>query len=341
MAASLEHVLAQIQRGISSRLETLSDAELLKRFLHSRDESAFAALVARYGAMVLHSCRRILSDTHQAEDAFQATFLILARNAQSLRQPDALPGFLHRIARRVALKARSKAAAHANQTPLPMEVPDSRFDPLTRLTARELLSVLDEEIANLPKAQQSAVVLCCLEGHTQEEAARLLGWTPGSLRGHLERGRQRLHDRLHRRGISLSAALAVVAVSRGETASILLMRSTVKAALHSEVGSSAAALVNSVLKTMVWNKLTGGMTVALTIALAGSITAALVYRGLTVEAPEDRKPAVSAAPREADASKPKARTDALGDPLPDGAIRRLGTLRVRCGWGINNLLPAP
>src|SRR5581483_9894573 len=173
MAASLGYVLAQIQRGISSRLEDLTDAELLKRFLHSREESAFAALVARYGAMVLHTCRRILADTHQAEDAFQATFLILARKAQSLRQPDALPGFLHRIARRVAHKARSKAAAHASQTLLPEELPDSRFDPLARLTARELLSVVDKEIARLPKVQRSAVVLCCLEGHTQEEATRL------------------------------------------------------------------------------------------------------------------------------------------------------------------------
>ncbi len=342
MAASLGYVLAQIQRGISSRLEDLSDAELLKRFLHSREESAFAVLVARYGAMVLHTCRRILADTHQAEDAFQATFLILTRKAQSLRQPDALPGYLHRIARRVAHKARSKAAAHASQTLLPEELPDSRFDPLARLTARELLSVVDEEIARLPKAQRSAVVLCCLEGRTQEEAARLLGRTAGSLRGHLERGRQRLHERLQRRGISLPAALAVVAVSRGETTTVLLMRNTVKAALHSDLGSSAAALANSVLKTMVWGKLAGVATVALTLALVASTTAALVYRGLAVEVPEDKKPAVSAAPREADVSKPKVRTDALGDPLPDGAIRRLGTLRFRHsgngGGSICNLL---
>ena len=111
MAASLSHVLAQIQRWASPRLQEHSDAVLLERFVQHRDEPAFAVLVARHGAMVLHSCRRVLNDEHEAEDAFQATFLILARKAQTLRQAEALPGFLHRVARRVALKARAKANA--------------------------------------------------------------------------------------------------------------------------------------------------------------------------------------------------------------------------------------
>src|SRR5262249_39121591 len=157
-----------------------ADVVLLERFVQRRDEAAFAALVARHGAMVLRSCRRVLGDAQEAEDAFQATFLILARKAPTLRRPDALAGWLHGVARRVALKARTKFAVRLAQTHLPETLSDSRTDPLTRLTARELLTVLDEEVQRLPSAQRSAVVLCCLEGHTQEETARILGWTGGS-----------------------------------------------------------------------------------------------------------------------------------------------------------------
>lgn len=149
MAASLGYVLAQLQRWTSPRLRELPDAVLLERFVGQRDESAFAALVARHGGMVLHSCHRILGDAHAAEDAFQATFLVLAQRAHALRQPAALPGFLHSVARRVSLKARAKAAIRAGNSPLTEETLDFRPDPLMQLTARELLTVLDEEIARL------------------------------------------------------------------------------------------------------------------------------------------------------------------------------------------------
>jgi DNA-directed RNA polymerase specialized sigma24 family protein len=135
MAASVEHVFAEIQRWTSSRLADSSDAVLLERFVQGRDEAAFAALVARHGAMVLRSCRRVLGDAHEAEDAFQATFLILARKAPTLRRPDALPGFLHSVARRAALKARGRSAVRCSQTQLPETLSDPRSDPLTRLTA--------------------------------------------------------------------------------------------------------------------------------------------------------------------------------------------------------------
>ena len=340
MTASLGHVLAQIQRWTSPRLQEFSDAVLLERFVQHRDESAFAALVARHGQMVLRSCRRVLNDEHEAEDAFQATFLILARQARTLRQAGALPGFLHSVARRVALKARAKTAARAGQSFLAEELPDAHSDPLERLTARELLTALDEEVGRLPAPQRSAVVLCCLEGRTQEEAARLLGWTSGSLRGHLERGRNRLQARLRRRGIALSSTLAIVAVSRGEAVSGMLIQSAVQAALSGGCGS-AAALAHSVLQTMFWPKLAGVILVTLTIALAVSTTAALVYRGLIEEFPENKQPPVAAAPKDPGAGNPQVRTDALGDPLPDGALHRLGTLRFRCCWGIGNLLPTP
>jgi RNA polymerase sigma factor (sigma-70 family) len=332
MAAFLGHVLSQIQRRTSPRLVELSDAVLLERFIRYRDESAFAALVARHGGMVLRSCRRVLGDVHKAEDAFQATFLILAQKARTLRQPAALPGFLHSVARRVALKARGKASVRSGEERLAEKLSDSSADPLARLTARELLTVFDEEVARLPTGQRSAVVLCLLEGLTQEEAARLLGWTAGSLRGHLDRGRIRLQARLRHRGITLSAASAIGAVSHGEAASPLLLQNTVKAALHGGLASSSAVLARSVLQTMFVSKLAGVMAVALTIAMAASVAVTLAYRVPVAELPEDKTPPAPVARKNAEA--PKARVDRYGDPLPAHAVARLGTLRFRHDWTI-------
>ncbi len=209
MAASVNQVLAQMQRWTAAaRTADVADSVLLRRYVQERDQAAFAALIARHGSLVLRLCRRILGDAHAAEDAFQATFLILARKAQSLKKPDALPAWLYGVARRVALKARGQAnRRNATATSLDETLPDPHRDPLAQLTARELLDILDVEVGRLPEAQRSAVILCCLEGHTREEAGRILGWTPGAVKGHLQRGRQRLHDRLARRGIALSAVL--------------------------------------------------------------------------------------------------------------------------------------
>ncbi|HTU91005.1 MAG TPA: sigma-70 family RNA polymerase sigma factor, partial [Gemmataceae bacterium] len=350
MAASINQVLAQMQRWTAAaQLAELSDAVLLGRYIHQRDEAAFAALVARHGALVLHVCRQILGNAPEAEDAFQAAFLNLSRKARSLKQPEALPGWLHGVARRVALKARTKslgrAARSEDATPLAEELADSRPDPLMQLTARELLDIVHEEVRHLPAAQQSAVILCCLEGHTREEAARILGCKAGSIKGHLQRGRQRLQKRLERHGISLSAVLALAVVSRSTASSVppLLVQSTIKAALGGGIGSSAAALAQSVLQAMFLPKLAGAIVVTLTLALAASTTVVMVYRGLPVEVPEEKTPVVPVAPKNAGAGKPQVRTDAFGDPLPDGVLRRLGTLRFRHGGGnaICNLLLTP
>jgi RNA polymerase sigma factor (sigma-70 family) len=331
MAHSVNYVLAQMQRWTAAQTADLSDAELLERYVHQGDDNAFAALVARYGAMVLRVCRRILGANPDAEDAFQAAFLILARKASSLRRAEALPGWLHCVARRAALKARAQVKGRfSSDSLLDDTLTDPHPDPLTRLTARELLDVVDEEVQHLPSPQRSAVVLCCLEGQTREEAARQLGWTLAALKSHLQRGRQRLQARLNRRGIALPAALAVVAVSRGEAASALLLRSTATAALGGGVGTSAAALAHSVLKTMLLTKLVAVMSVVMMIGVAASATFAVIYRGSAVEDSQDT-PAVTAALREPVPGKPQPRTDALGDPLPDGAIARLGTVRFRHG----------
>jgi WD40 repeat protein len=199
-----------------------------------------------------------------------------------------------------------------------------------------LLDILDEEVQRLPAGQRSPVVLCCLEGHTQEEAAQMLGRTPGAVKGRLERGRRRLQERLARRGVALSAALAVVAVSRGAAAPALLQKSAVGAALGGGIGSQAAALAQDVLKTTCLGKFAGVVAVVMTVALAASTTVALAYRGSTAESLQGQTPPGSAA-----ASKPEPPRDALGDPLPDGAIARLGTVRFRHGQPITSLSFTP
>lgn len=324
MAASIQYVLSQVQRWTSSQSGEPTDAVLLERFCRRREEAAFAALVERHGAMVLRTCRRVLGDVHEAEDAFQATFLILARKAASLRKPDALPGWLHSIAHRVALKARTKSVNRTYHNPLPEALPAPQGDPLARLSARELLLVLDEEVQRLPAAQRSAVVLCCLEEHTQEEAARLLGWTAGSLRGHLERGRRRLQARLMRRGIALSAALAAVAVMRSEAASEFLRQSAVRAALGGAVGSPAALLAESVLRGMTAAKFTGVAVVVMAIALTAS-AAALIHPAPAVKSAEDNVPVALAAPAD----------NVLGLPPPRDA-RRPGAVVLHGGGRITD-----
>ncbi|HEY7427618.1 MAG TPA: sigma-70 family RNA polymerase sigma factor, partial [Gemmataceae bacterium] len=330
MADPVAHVLCQVQRWISApQGGDASDAVLLERFVHHHDEAAFAALVARHGAMVLQSCRRVLGDAHEAEDAFQASFLVLARKARSLKQPEALPGWLYGVARRVALKARTKSVGpFLSATPLDEALPDPHPDPLTQLTARELLNVLDEEIQRLPAAQRSPFVLCCLEGRTQEEAAGILGATLGSIKGRLERSRRRLHKRLARRGIALPAVLAIIAVSRGEAVSALLRQSTVRAALGGAISNPAAAWAESILKEMAAGKFASVTSLVLMIAL-GASAVALVYRTSVAEPPGNKTPATPAASRKADAGKPERRVDALGDPLPAEVIVRLGTVRFR------------
>src|SRR5262245_29760530 len=194
-----------------------ADAELVERFVRRRDEVAFAALVERHGPMVLRLCRRVLADLHAAEDAFQAVFLILARRAADIRPREAVAGWLHGVVYRVALKARAADSRRKQREELSADLapPDPHPDPLAELTVRELLTALDEEVQRLPDVYRLPVILCCLEGQTQEEAARLLGWTPGSIKGRLERGRAWLLARLARRGLSLPAALAAVGIGQG------------------------------------------------------------------------------------------------------------------------------
>src|SRR5262245_52951028 len=174
------------QRDLSPRLLRLAcaaepDADLVAKFVQTRDESAFAALVERHGPMVLGVCRRALGDLYAADDAFQATFLALARNASRVREPRALAAWLYGTAVRVTGHARRAAQrTEARERKSPRRLPP---DPLAEITGRELVAAVDEELARLPEPFRAPVILCCIDGLSQEEAARRLGWSPGSVKG--------------------------------------------------------------------------------------------------------------------------------------------------------------
>jgi RNA polymerase sigma factor (sigma-70 family) len=189
-----------------------SDRQLLERFTRRQDEAAFAALVQRHGPLVLGVCRRILQHAQDAEDAFQATFLVLVRRADAIAKPDSLANWLYGVAYRTAHKARTSAARR--RTYERQAVPMGVADPLPEALWRELRAVLDEELYHLPDKYREPLVLCYLQGKTNEEAARALGWPVGSMSARLARGREMLRDRLTSRHRDLAPAFVAVVLTR-------------------------------------------------------------------------------------------------------------------------------
>ena len=294
---------------------TEPDTVLLARFVRDRDEKAFTALVGRYGPMVTGACRRVLGDPCDAEDAFQATFLVLARKAHMCPTP--LAGWLYGVARRVALKARSKRPESLSR-----DVRDRGRDPLAELSAREVLTILDDEIQRLPADQRLPVVLCCLEGLTLEEAATRLECSKGALRGRLERGRDRLRAGLCKRGIV--PALALAAVPRIAPASALpsgLITRTTRAAVMfvSRTGPVPAGprlMAEGVIRTMLATKLKLAVAV-----LAAVITIPLLLSAAIGTAPSvDEK---AAGPQKEKGAPPTATDKPKADAKDQDALQGL------------------
>jgi RNA polymerase sigma-70 factor (ECF subfamily) len=265
--------------GLGTLPNTVSDHALLEGFVRLRDERAFAALVARHGPMVLRVCRRVLGNADDAEDALQAVFLVLARKAGSIRERDSLAAWLHGVAHRLALKARATITRRRRLelqpgASSPGTVSD---DPLSNVTARELLTILEMELTRLPAKYRAPLLMCCLEGRTLQEAAQALGWSVGSVKGRLERGRCKLHARLVRRGVSLGVALAAANFAAEPSAAvpIALAKAVVKNGLlfasHKEaVGLSTMAimLAQGALKEMWMSKLKVVTGLLLTVCVA-------------------------------------------------------------------------
>jgi RNA polymerase sigma factor (sigma-70 family) len=242
------------------------DRDLIERFRADRDEAAFRALVERHGPMVFQVCRRSLACHADVEDAFQATFLVLVRRGHAIRRQASVASWLHGVAHRTALKLRTEAARRRRRED---RAAAGRSTAMTDETPwGELRGVLDDELARLPAGCRSALVLCYLEGRTQDEAAAQLGLSKSTLRRRLDRGRELLGRRLARRGIALGAALAARLVSdcAGAAApSRALVMRTAAAARHRAhpaghaapagvVSPRVAALSDGVTKSMLYAK---------------------------------------------------------------------------------------
>ncbi len=293
----------------------LTDAQLLERFIRQRDEAAFEVLVWRHGTLVLNVARRLLRHVPDVEDVFQATFLTLARKASAIRRGTSLSSWLYKVAYRLALRVRQAATRRQRQEQFEIEnaaAPAEHGD-------AELAILLAEEVNRLPERDRAVVVLCYLQGVTTEEAARMLGCPRGTVLSRLSSARQRLRQRLLRRGIAPAVALA--AVSFGETAtavpSVALVTCVVRAALPFAAGragipmesSQAAALAQGALQMMFWNKIKIVTVMACMIALVGTGSRWLARSqsgaetSLSAAAPQGKKELPEAVPDLAERTK--------------------------------------
>jgi RNA polymerase sigma factor (sigma-70 family) len=277
----------------------LSDGQLMDRFVERRDASALEAIVERYGPLVWGVCRRVLRHHHDAEDPFQATFLVLARKAASVMLRDKLGNWLYGVAFQTAMKARATRAKRrvrerpACETAEPEAVPDEHPD--------ELLSRLDREVTRLPEKYRRPIILCELEGKTHRQAAAQLGWPVGTVSGRLSRARALLASRLSRPGTPLTIGVLGALLAHDEARAGVppeLVRSTAQAASLSTAGQAVAAgvvsaraahLTGEVLKTMLLNKLkltTATLLVVVALAAGGT---SLSFRARAAEPADQTK----------------------------------------------------
>ena len=304
----------------SEPADVLNDGQLLTRFLKDRDETSFQALVQRHGPSVLSLCRRMLGDAHLAEDAFQATFLVLARRAGAITRHESLGSWLYGVAYRVALKARQGASRRQIRE----QSYSSMFEPSEEKNDPEMSEVLEQELQRLPEKYRAPLLLCYLEGKTKSEAARQLGWSDGAVHGRLERAREKLRLRLSRRGFVLpTAGLIAILANHAAPAAVpmALLDATTQSALLFVTGRTTAGLISirtltlteGVLNTM-WiakmKMLTG------VVALAAVLGAGVANLVLGTGAAE---PGVPAAKASASAEAPAAKDGKMVDTLDLGA----------------------
>jgi RNA polymerase sigma factor (sigma-70 family) len=347
VTAPLGTLLGHIQRLTAGRgAGSWTDRQLLDDFAARRDEAAFAALVSRHGPMVLRVCRRVLNHEQDAEDAFQATFLVLARSTGSIRKRDTVGAWLHGVAYRTAMKAKRSAARRRNH--------EARLRPVAAQAAPgpswdEVQALLDEEVHRLPPSFRQAFVLCVLEGKGVAEAAAELGCKEGTVKSRVNRARQLLGRRLARRGIKLAVLLAALSVADGAARAALpagLARATVRFGLLVAAGGPAAgaipshvaALAAGVTRAMWTGKLKLATAVLLAVGLVAAAGALARQALATGEQPGGQaSPARGQGPEPAAAERPAA--DETGGVAvrghvldPDGKPVRGAKLLFLPGW---------
>jgi len=334
----------------------LTDGQLLERFATDADEVAelaFSALVERHEAMVWRVCLAIVRDEHHAEDAFQATFLVLVRKARSLWVRDSLGPWLHQVACRTAsclrttVKRRRKLEQRcAKQDPPRCVEAGIRRDP-------ELDAALQEELNRLPEKYRAPVVLCDLEGHTHQEAARFLGWPIGTVKSRQSQGRRLLRDRLVHRGLGLAAAGAVLESWTEAAVAALprnVPRTTVNAAMQQSarlltgfgVSAHVLSLTKGVLRAMVWIRLRFLAVATLAVGLASG-GASVYVLGVQEPAPKDGQPVPNRpTATTAQTPPPPTPTKATGEPataMSQAKLRaqQLATRRAKASFEIAKL----
>jgi RNA polymerase sigma factor (sigma-70 family) len=318
------------------------DRALLDRFTATGDETAFAVLVDRHGPLVLGVCRRVLRDTHLADDAFQATFLILARKSRRARP--SLSSWLFGVARRVSLAARRRELRHAVRTKTASPPPDPKTPDWD-----DLLRTLDEELDRLPDRLRAPVLECYFREKTQDEAAKALGWSLSTLRRRLDRAKDLLRLRLTRRGATLTAGLLAGTLAATPALAVVppvLATAAVGSCMAAHGGGAVAAPVVSLAQgvigmTSITKWVTAGLAAALALGMAAAVIAVLLLwapvptpqgapNGLQKEQflPPDDSPA----PADPDRPAP--------DPSPDPAAdRNWATIRGRIHWPESRLVP--
>jgi RNA polymerase sigma factor (sigma-70 family) len=333
-------------------LGNLQESQLLQRFVEQGDEAAFEVLFWRHAPMVLRLCRKLLRQPHDAEDAFQAVFLILVRKAGTVTRGEALASWLYKVAWRVALEARSRAARSPVRAGQFVESSghSSCDEPATEASRRELDQALDEEIYRLPERYRLPIVLCHLEGKTQEEVAQELGWAKGTVSTRVIRARALLRQRLTRRGVTLSTTAlgahlaqeapgATIAIRLADNALRTVAAFGAQPAAAAAPATAAVVLANSVLKGYLAAKLKFALAIVL---LTGIVATGTVASALHMLAATTEHGAAAAGGSAPEPETPDPRSDRFGDPLPPGAIARLGTARLRhrgSGLGVLNFSP--
>jgi RNA polymerase sigma factor (sigma-70 family) len=247
----------------------LGDGALIGRFVSERNESAFEELVARHGPMVLGVCRRLLRSVHDADDAFQATFLVLAQNAARVRDPDRLGPWLYGVATRVATKVRARAGRHRHE---PLSEAYARDEPTAEWS--DVLPILDAELGRLPVKHRDVLVLCLLQGATAEEASRQLGCPVGTVKSRLARGRDALRARLTGRGISPTMAGMLASEAVNSPVPATLTRATLETIAGSKVAPGIVALMKGAVPIMLSKSTVAAALIIGGISLAGAGTAA-------------------------------------------------------------------
>jgi C-terminal peptidase prc len=318
----LHAVVRHLRRLAGEAADEPTDRELLTRFATRRDQSAFAALVGRHGPMVWGVCRRALRQEQDAEDAFQATFLVLARKAGSTRWRDSVHNWLYEVASRLAAESRVKSARRRRH-----EERAARAEALPGDAGRELAAVLDEELARLPARYRAPLLLCYLEGQTSDQAARHLGWSLRTLQRRLTQGRDLLRHRLTRRGITLSAVLLAPVLADGAGVSALLTVTTVRAALAFTAGAGgvdlpAGALAETALRGMA---MTRWKIAALVLLALGNVLGTGVAVRHTAAAPAPGEPEARAPQPQKDVPAEK-KAEPAAAPTPAPFANRLWTI---------------